>query len=152
MPAGRLDAQLAFLGEIDKLKEVCRRNLVGSGRRRENSAEHSWHLGVMAVLLAEHFPEPLDLSRAMAMALIHDIVEIDAGDTFAYGPETAGKNQRESLLLHRMTGGRVWQEHGVRRSQVLARVDEIRLFAPGLWPTVCEILDEAVRGGQLAED
>ncbi|MDF1502694.1 HD domain-containing protein [Roseisolibacter sp. H3M3-2] len=80
----RLEAQLAFVRELDRLKLVLRRTSVGGGSRRENSAEHSWHLATMAVVLAEHAPPGTDLERAIRMLLVHDVVEIDADDTFAF--------------------------------------------------------------------
>jgi len=80
----RLDRQVRFTVELDKLKQVLRRNTLGDGSRYENSAEHSWHLAVMAAVLAEHANHPIDLGRVIQMVLVHDIVEIDAGDTFAY--------------------------------------------------------------------
>ena len=80
----RLKQQIAFLLEIDRLKHVLRRNRVADGSRRENDVEHSWHLAVMVAVLAEHSPRPVDALRVMQMALIHDIVEIDAGDTCVY--------------------------------------------------------------------
>ncbi|MEV7801472.1 HD domain-containing protein [Microbispora sp. NPDC088329] len=80
----RLQSQLAFHTEIDKLKRVIRRNTLIDGSRRENDAEHSWHLAMMAMTLAEHAPPGTDMSRVVAMLLVHDIVEIDAGDTFIY--------------------------------------------------------------------
>lgn len=80
----RLAAQLQFLVAIDALKHVERRNLTTDGARRENSAEHSWHLALYAHILAEHSPEPVDAARVVLMVLLHDIVEIDAGDAFLY--------------------------------------------------------------------
>ncbi len=82
----RLTAQIAFLKEIDKLKHVLRRSILMDGSRRENSAEHSWHVAAMVWLLAEHAAEQetLDVGRVVRMALVHDLVEIDAGDTFVY--------------------------------------------------------------------
>lgn len=88
----RLDRQLRFLVEIDRLKSVLRRTLLTDGSRRENSAEHSWHIALMAVLLAEHAPDGTDLDRAVRMLLVHDLVEIDAGDTFAY--DASGNDTR----------------------------------------------------------
>ncbi len=83
----RLSQQIEFLVEIDKLKGVLRRTWLMDASRRENDAEHSWHLGVLAVLLAEYAPQPdLDLLRVIEMVLLHDVVEIDAGDTYAYDP------------------------------------------------------------------
>jgi putative hydrolases of HD superfamily len=81
---GSLDAQLAFLLEADRLKRVRRRTTLADGSRRENSAEHSWHLALFALALAEHAAEEIDVWRVVHMVLVHDLVEIDAGDTFAY--------------------------------------------------------------------
>ena len=89
----RFQRQLAFIVEIDKLKTVLRRSMLTDLSRRENSAEHSWHLTLMAVLLHEHAEQPVDLVRVMKMLLVHDIVEIDAGDTFAY--DVAGRVDKE---------------------------------------------------------
>jgi len=80
----RLEQQIAFVLEIDRLKHVLRRNRLADGSRRENDVEHSWHLAMMALLLAEHSPRPIDTLHVMHMALIHDLVEIDAGDTCVY--------------------------------------------------------------------
>ena len=83
----RLARQIAFVLEVDRAKQVLRRNPLLDGSRRENDAEHSWHLAVMALLLAEYAEGPaLDLFRVLKMVLIHDLVEIDAGDTFVYDP------------------------------------------------------------------
>jgi putative hydrolase of HD superfamily len=93
----RLNAQLRFILEVDKLKRVLRQNLLVDGSRRENSAEHSWHLALSARTFAEHAPEGTDIDRATDMLLIHDIVEIDAGDTFLFDPvntETQGERER----------------------------------------------------------
>ncbi len=80
----RLADQLKFCIEADKVKQVLRRNPVTDGSRQENDAEHMWHLALMAVVLAEYSAEPVDLGRVIAMVLIHDLVEIDAGDAFIY--------------------------------------------------------------------
>ena len=85
----RLDEQIAFLVEIDKLKTILRQTPISDGSRRENTAEHSWHLAMFAVVLAEHAPEPVDVSKVIVMLLLHDIVEIDAGDTFIYAAANA---------------------------------------------------------------
>lgn len=83
----RLDRQIQFVTEIGKLKAVLRQTTLGELGRRENSAEHSWHLAMMAAVLAEHAPAGTDLQRVTAMVLLHDVVEIDAGDLFLYaGP------------------------------------------------------------------
>lgn len=99
----RAIAQLTFLTEIDKLKAVFRQNLLVDGSRRENDAEHSWSLGVMAFLLAEYAEAEVNIPRVMKMVLLHDIIEIDAGDTFAY--DTAGyrdKAERERAAADRI--------------------------------------------------
>lgn len=90
MDADRLARQLRFIVEIDKLKDVYRQTLLMNGKRYENDAEHSWHLAVMAVFLFEYAADKnLDLARVMKMLLIHDLVEIDAGDTFCYDDTAA---------------------------------------------------------------
>jgi putative hydrolase of HD superfamily len=83
MDDDRLNRQLEFLLEVDKLKHVLRRTLLPMGRR-ENSAEHSWHLAVFALTLADCADEKVDISRVIQMLVIHDIVEVDAGDVFVY--------------------------------------------------------------------
>ena len=80
----RLGKQIEFVKEIDGLKEILRQSLIMSGGRRENTAEHSWHLAMMVMTLSEHSNEPIDVAHTMKLVLNHDIVEIDAGDTFAY--------------------------------------------------------------------
>ena len=93
----RLKAQIGFIMEIDEMKKVLRRNLIKDGSRRENDAEHSWHLAVSAMVLAEYAGEKdTDISHVLKLALVHDLVEVYAGDTFAY--DTKGyedKEQRE---------------------------------------------------------
>lgn len=101
----RLEQQLAFIIEIDKLKSVLRQTLLCDRSRRENSAEHSWHLGMMAMLLTEYAAEPVDVTRVMKMVLVHDIVEVDAGDTFAYNVEANhGREEREQRAAERIFG------------------------------------------------
>jgi putative hydrolase of HD superfamily len=99
-------ATLAFFMELDRLKAVERRNHLADGSRRENTAEHSWHLGMAALVFAPYATEPVDVGRAVAMALAHDIVEIDAGDTFAYdqGADAASKEARENAAADRIFG------------------------------------------------
>ena len=80
----RLAQQMSFLVEIDQLKNVLRQTPIADGSRRENTAEHSWQLAVAAMLLSEHANEPVDVSRVVELLLVHDLVEIYAGDTFIY--------------------------------------------------------------------
>ena len=97
---------LAFFMEADKLKGVERRNWLADGSRRENTAEHSWHLGIAAMIFSGLATEPVDIGRAVCMALVHDIVEIDAGDTFAYDTSELNdtKEAREQAAADRLFG------------------------------------------------
>src|SRR5512147_3244106 len=102
----RLEQQVRFLVEADQLKEVFRRTVLTRSRRRENDAEHSWHLCLCALVLAEHANLPgLDLLRVLKMVILHDLVEIDAGDTFAYDTAAmAGQHEREARAADRIFG------------------------------------------------
>jgi putative hydrolases of HD superfamily len=104
----RLDAQIGFLLEIDRLKSVVRQNPVADGSRNENTAEHSWHLALMAIVLAEHADHAVDVGKVVRMLLLHDLVEIDAGDTFVYlamdGDGRAEQEAREQLAAERIFG------------------------------------------------
>lgn len=83
----KLKQQLDFILEIDKEKNILRQTHLSGHGRRENDAEHAWHMAIMAYLLKEYSNEPIDITKVMIMCLIHDIVEIDAGDTYAYDTE-----------------------------------------------------------------
>ncbi|MGB3652533.1 MAG: HD domain-containing protein [Rivularia sp. (in: cyanobacteria)] len=105
MQLNRLTQQLQFIIEIDKLKNVLRQTLLIDASRRENSGEHSWHLAMMTMILAEYATEGTDLFRAMKMSLIHDLVEIDAGDTFCYDVQGyENKAERELEAATRIFG------------------------------------------------
>jgi putative hydrolases of HD superfamily len=193
---GRVAHQLAFLVEVDRLKNVLRQTLLCDGSRRENSAEHSWHLALMAAVLSEHAQPAVDVSRVIRMLLVHDIVEIDAGDTFAYDQSAnTDREQRERLAADRIFGilppeqgrelrelweefekqesaearaavaldrlqpllnnhhsnGGSWRTHGVRRAQVLKRMEPIRTALPALWPTVEKIVERNCALGHILE-
>jgi len=90
----RLMQQMAFALEIDKEKRIERQTHLSGHGRRENDAEHAWHMAIMAYLLKEYANEPVDITKVMIMCLIHDVVEIDAGDTYAYDEESK-KTQKE---------------------------------------------------------
>ena len=95
----RLEKQLAFLLEIDRQKEIIRQTYLADGSRRESDAEHAWHLAVMCMLLSEYANDAIDVARTMKMLLVHDLVEIDAGDTYAYdvkGNETKGAREQKA--------------------------------------------------------
>ena len=103
--AARLERQIQFIIETDKLKEVVRQTLCTQSRRHENSAEHSWHFALMIIVLAEHANEPIDVLRVLKMVLIHDLVEIDAGDTYAYDVKNmADQHEREARAAERIFG------------------------------------------------
>jgi putative hydrolase of HD superfamily len=106
MSNDRLTRQMAFVAEADQLKQVLRRTPLGDRSRRENSAEHSWHVAVAALALCEH-AEPLDLRRVLELIAVHDLVEIDAGDTFAYDRDLEvhrTKAERERAAAARIFG------------------------------------------------
>jgi len=150
----RLQSQLAFHMEIDKLKRVIRRNSLIDGSRRENDAEHSWHAAMMAMTLAEHAPPGTDMAKVVAMLLIHDIVEIDAGDTFIYDPAAVERQaaleraaaDRIFGLLPEDQGARLralWDEFEERRTPEAKFARALDRLAPiianhynegGTWP------------------
>jgi putative hydrolases of HD superfamily len=123
-----LDSQLRFVLEADRLKTVLRQTVITGGSRRENTAEHSWHLALMAVVLGEHAPPGTDLARVCTMVLLHDLVEIDAGDLFLYADAAAQARQEEAehaaadrifAILPGAQGARLrelWQEFEERRT------------------------------------
>jgi putative hydrolase of HD superfamily len=98
----RLSTIVAFLTDLERLKLVERRAYVSNLSRRENSAEHSWHMALGLLTIARELDLELDLHKALVMALIHDICEIDAGDTPAYGPPRADKHDSESQCMRRL--------------------------------------------------
>lgn len=108
----RMDRQFLFTAEIDQMTSVLRRTLLIDKSRRENDAEHSWHIAVMAMLFSEYAVEPVNIGRVVQMCVVHDLVEIIAGDTFAY--DTAGnvdKEAREKEAADRLFAG-LPQEQG----------------------------------------
>ena len=105
MDTQRLQQQIAFILEADKEKRILRQTHITDGLRQENDAEHAWHMALMIYLLREYANEKFDLNKAMVMALIHDIVEIDAGDTYAYDkPSIATQKNREKQAADRLFG------------------------------------------------
>ncbi|MFI6601814.1 HD family hydrolase [Nonomuraea sp. NPDC050536] len=161
----RLNTQIAFAVEIDKLKRVIRRNLLMDGSRRENDAEHSWYLGMLALVLGEHAPPGTDLQRVGAMVLVHDLVEIDAGDTFIYDPgAVAAQEEAERAAAERIFGllpedqaaelRELWAEFEARQTQEARFAKALDRFAPilanhhtdgGTWSQF------KVRAGQVLE-
>lgn len=108
-----LEKQLTLVMELDQLKSVLRRTRVKSANgREENTAEHSWHVALMAVLLEEHANQPVDIARVVKMLLIHDIVEIDAGDTFVYDAVASETQEAEELKAAKRLFGMLPQQQG----------------------------------------
>ena len=138
----RLERQVGFVLEADKLKQILRQTLVsGAEGRRENDAEHSWHLALMALLLREYAAEPVDLLRVVEMLLVHDLVEIDAGDTFVYDEVALqDKEAREQAAADRIFGllpgdqaGRVrllWEEFEARQTPEARYAAALDRFQP----------------------
>ena len=147
MASQRLEHQVAFLREVDRLKGVLRRSYVLAGERRENSAEHCWHVALAAILLAEHAAEPVDVARVVQMLLLHDLVEIDAGDTFIYDPAgQADKSARERAAAARLFGtlpadqgdelAALWEEFEARQTpeaRFAASLDRLLPMLHNLW-------------------
>jgi putative hydrolase of HD superfamily len=177
--ASRIARQFEFIAECDKLKEIFRQTVNSQSRRRENDAEHSWHICLCVIVLAEHANQPgLDVLRVLKMLLVHDLVEIDAGDTFGYDTaRQADQHARECVaaerifgllppdqardfrgywdefeaqqtpearfalacdrlqpvLLHCLTGGGAWKQHGVALDRVLERNSRIGEGARPVW-------------------
>lgn len=105
MDKERFEKQIAFILEADKEKNILRQTHITDFQRRENDAEHAWHMAMMIYLLKEYSNEDFDVAKAMMMALIHDIVEIDAGDTYAYDTEgLATQKEREEKAANRIFG------------------------------------------------
>jgi putative hydrolase of HD superfamily len=132
--SNRLSEQMRFLMEIDRLKGVLRRSLILDGSRRENDAEHSWHLAVMAAVLAEYGPPGVDLGRVMRMLLVHDVVEIDAGDTYCYDAaacETQAERERRAAdrLFALLPGDQAGEMRGLWEEFEARRTPEARFAA-----------------------
>jgi putative hydrolase of HD superfamily len=193
----RLQRQIEFIIEIDKLKQVLRQTIITDKSRQENSAEHSWHTSLMAVILSEYAENSqIDVLRVVKMLLIHDLVEIDAGDTYCYDNHAREDQQErefqaatrifnllpkdqvqqlqslweefeacqtlnsrfanaldrlQPLINNYYTHGKAWQQHKVRKYQVVARNCMIEDGAPELWRYASKLIEDAVMQGMLLE-
>ncbi|SEK25645.1 putative hydrolases of HD superfamily [Ruminococcus sp. YRD2003] len=190
----RLRKQLDFMIELDKMKNLYRQTYVLCEDRKENDAEHSWHLAILAMMLSEYSNEPVDVLHVIKMVLVHDVVEIDAGDTYCYDSEGyKSKAEREEkaaqrifgllpddqqaefyslwrefedsetadarfaalldrlqpLTLNYTKGGISWQEHGIRKEQVLARNTEYFGVSDKIAEAIKEMIDDAADKGWL---
>ncbi|OAN45337.1 HD domain-containing protein [Magnetospirillum moscoviense] len=141
MNPDRLTRQLAFVAELDRLKTVTRQTLLADSSRPENDAEHSWHVAVMALLLAEYAPAGADATKACHMLLIHDVVEIDAGDTFIHDEAgNASKAAREEEAAQRLYGilppdqgevlAALWREYEDRATPTALYADALDRLQP----------------------
>lgn len=110
MPTDELLQQVNFIKEIDKLKYIQRKTKLFNSDRNENDAEHSWHLAMMTIVLAQHANQPVDVLKVLKMVLIHDIVEIDAGDTFLYDTVKNHTNTEEELVAAKRIFGMLPKE------------------------------------------
>ena len=137
----RLETQIHFLLRMDQLKHVLRRNYLSDSSRRENSAEHSWHLAMAAFLLSEHADQAFDLTRAIKMLLVHDIIEVEAGDTYCYDPAAvAGQEERERIAADRIFGQlpedqgeelrSLWEEFEARQTPESRFANAVDCFLP----------------------
>lgn len=193
----RLERQIAFILEMDKMKSIIRQTYLANGSRKEDDAEHSWHLTLMAFVLAEYANEPIDVLKTMKMVMLHDVIEIDAGDTYAYDEvanQTKKKRETEAadrlfsilpidqeadfrelwdefeamstpeakfantldkiqpILLTNAEGGTSWKEHGVKRSQIMARNARNQEGSKDLWNYIKPLIDENIRSGIIKDE
>ena len=191
----RFKSQIEFILEVDKLKQIQRRTMLLDCSRRENSAEHSWHIALIVLILSEYAEEDnLDLLQVIKLLLVHDLVEIDADDTYCYD-EVGGQDQKERemkaadrifnilpkdqadsfralwnefeagetaesrfanaldrlqpLLHNYFTRGYTWQQYGIRKEQVIARMQPVDKGSHLLWDYVANLIDDAVKQGYL---
>ena len=176
----RLKKQLDFIMEIDKVKNIFRQTYLADGKRKENDAEHSWHLALMAVLLKEYSNVEVDLSKVIPMVLVHDLVEIDAGDTYAYDekgattkeyrekqaaeriygllPEDQGQwlkalwDNCQPLFLNDASNGKSWEEHQVKKSQIYKRNRKTGEGSEVIWEYMKELVDKHIALGHVIDD
>ena len=193
----RFKRQIEFLKEADKLKKVDRRTTLLDISRQENSAEHSWHIALLVLIFSEYAEdENLDLLQVIKLLLIHDLVEIDAGDTYCYD-EVGGRDQQkreikaaerifnilpedqanalralwheyeakdtpeskfanaldrvQPFLHNYFTRGHTWRKYGIKKNQVIARMQPVSDGSRFLWEYVLSLIDDAVQQGFLAK-
>lgn len=155
----RLKKQLDFALEIDKEKNIFRQTHLSGHGRNENDAEHAWHMAIMAYLLREYSNEEIDIAKVMLMCLLHDVVEIEAGDTYAYDEEyqTAeakfahAMDNLQPLLLNNSNGGGDWKTHQVTSEQVYKRQNKTKLGSETLFQVIDRIIQENIKKGNLKE-
>ena len=194
----RFEKQLAFIREIDKEKMIKRQSYLTDCETHEDDAQHAWHMAIMTLLLKEYSNEDIDVLKTVTMLLIHDLVEVYAGDTYAYDeegkktqaereakaadklygllPEDQGEYLKnlwyefeeqktpeakfartmdcfQPLILNDATDGRAWKEHGVKRSQVLKRNENVHSGSEDIWEYEKEhLIEKNVRNGNIIDD
>ena len=162
MEDSRIDKQFEFFREIDKEKFIGRQTYLTDAQRKENDAEHAWHMAIMTILLSEYSNEKIDVLKTVTMLLIHDLVEIDAGDTYAYDEEgkktkrvreLAAADHIQPLMLNAATDGKSWEEHGIRLSQVMGRNKNTAEGSKALWEYAYQkFIAPNVDKGRLTKD
>ncbi len=194
----RFEKQLAFIREIDKEKMIKRQSYLTDCETHEDDAQHAWHMAIMTLLLKEYANEDIDVLKTVTMLLVHDLVEVYAGDTYAYDeegkktqaereakaadklygllPEDQGEYLKnlwyefeeqktpeakfartmdcfQPLILNDATDGRAWKEHGVKRSQVLKRNENVHSGSEDIWEYEKEhLIEKNVRNGNIIDD
>ena len=126
MDKERLKKQFDFMREIDKEKQINRQTYIADASRKENDAEHAWHAAVMAVLLSEYANEEIDVLKTVTMLLLHDIVEIDAGDTYAYDEEGKKTQRQRELLAAQRIYGMLPKEQGEKLRDLWEEFEEAK--------------------------
>ncbi len=182
------EEEIQFILEVDKMKSVDRRTYILNGSRRENDAEHSFHIALMAFILAKYADRPVDPQRVSKMLLVHDLVEIDAGDTFAYDKEgykdkeeremkaakrifalledrsfydlwrefedmstddalfANGLDRLQPMLLNYYGKKSTWEIHGIKKEDVLKRLEPLRKSSTFLWKFAQDFVEDAFKG------
>lgn len=124
MNKDRLEKQINFCREIDKEKLIGRQTYLSDGSRKENDAEHAWHMAIMTILLSEYANEEIDVLKTVSMLLIHDLVEIDAGDTFAYDEEAKKTQRQRELAAADRIFGLLPEDQGLKFRQLWDEFEE----------------------------
>ena len=169
----RIEKQMQFILEIDKEKQIKRKTLQSNGKDFEDDAQHAWHMAIMTLLLSEYANEKIDVLKTISMLLIHDLVEIDAGDTYAYDdqgkkifdlwnefeerktPEAKFARVMDNfqpVMLNAATDGRMWAENGVHLEKILKRNEKTHEGSEMLWKYMYEhFILPNVKKGRIKE-
>ena len=154
----RLQQQMKFILEVDKVKQIIRQTYLADGSRKENDAEHSWHLALMAVLLKEYANEEVDLAKVIPMVLLHDLVEIrNLWEEFEAYETAEAKfahvlDNCQPLLLNDASGGKSWKEHTVHKSQIYKRNEHTAEGSREIWEYMQQLIDNHIQLGHVIDD